>query len=533
MALDHEAAVTAPSLLTALPDTVVVADARGRIAYVNPHVRVLLGYATAAVLGQPLEVLMPERFRRGHDGDYSRFLATGEGELAGRTTQLPALHARGHEVTVDVTLAMVPPPDGAGPEEAGVVAVLRDASTTILLERQLMVSRYLAATLRVTAALTEARDADVAFRDLLPTLCTELDWDTATLWQPDRTTGSLSHVGTWTAPDQEPGALHAASRAQRFRRGTGLPGLVWTRRSPVAVGNLWEDPTFLRAEAARADGIRSGVAFPVVHGDELLAVCELFSREERPVPAELLDVPTHAGRQIGQFLGRLRAESEVRQLAETLQRSLLPSHLPAIRGVELAARYRPGGGAGLVGGDTYDVMPLPDGRWLVLIADVCGTGAEAAAVTALTRHTARAAASPAEVLRAVNAALLRARTDGPLRFVTACCLVLSPGPGGVCATVGVAGHPLPVLACPDGPREIGVARRPLGITPDLDVPVVEVALPPGTTMVLYTDGVTEARDDTGEQFGEEGLLQVLRWLPDGAEATVEAITAAVEEQLRG
>jgi phosphoserine phosphatase RsbU/P len=177
---------------------------------------------------------------------------------------------------------------------------------------------------------------------------------------------------------------------------------------------------------------------------------------------------------------------------------------------------------------------------MLLIADVCGTGAEAAAVTALTRHTARAAASPAaettadpaEVLRAVNAALLRERTDGPLRFVTACCLVLSPGPGGVRATVGVAGHPLPVLACPDGPREVGVPGRPLGITPDLDVPVVEVELPRGTTMVLYTDGVTEARDDAGEQFGEDGLLQVLRRLPGGAEATVEAITAAVEERLR-
>jgi sigma-B regulation protein RsbU (phosphoserine phosphatase) len=539
MALDHEAAVTAPSLLTALPDTVVVADAAGLITYVNPHVRVLLGYEPSAVLGRPLEVLMPQRFRRGHGTDYTRFLATGQGELAGRTTQLPAMHADGHEVTVDVTLAMVPPPDGAGPEAAGVVAVLRDASTTVLLERQLMVSRYLAATLRVTAALTEAPDADVAFRDLLPTLCTELDWDAATLWEPDSASRSLHHVGTWTAPGSEAPALHAASHAHRIGRGEVLPGLVWSRREPVVVEDLWAQPRLTRLAAARADGLRTGVAFPVVRGEELLAVCELFSRELRPVPAELLDVLAHAGRQIGQFLGRLRAESEVRQLADTLQRSLLPSHLPAIRGVDLAARYRPGGGAGLVGGDTYDVMPLPDGRWMVLIADVCGTGAEAAAVTALTRHTARAAASPAaettagpaEVLRAVNAALLRARTDGPLRFVTACCLVLSPGPGGVCATVGVAGHPLPVLACPEGPREIGVPGRPLGITPDLDVPVVEVELPPGSTLVLYTDGVTEARDDTGAQFGEDGLFRVLAAGCRDAEATVEAITATVEKRL--
>src|SRR3712207_5183494 len=462
MALEHDAAVIAPSLLTALPDAVIVADREGRIAYVNPAIRTLLGHEPADLVGRSLTVLMPERLRRGHGEGFARYAATGHGKLVGATTQLPALHAAGHEVGIDLTLSRLQAAD-----DALVVAVLRDASTTILLERQFEVSRYLAATLRVTAALTEAADADVAFRDLLPTLCTELDWDTATLWQPDRTTGSLAHAGTWTAPGQGPGALHTASRTRRFHRGTGLPGLVWARRAPVVVENLWDDPTFLRAEAAHADGIRSGVAFPVVHGDELLAVCELFSREQRPVPAELLDVLAHAGRQIGQFLGRLRAESEVRQLADTLQRSLLPSHLPAIRGVDLAARYRPGGGAGLVGGDTYDVMPLPDGRWMVLIADVCGTGAEAAAVTALARHTARAAAatgSPSEILGAVNTALLHERDAGPLRFVTACCLVLERTTSGHCALVSVAGHPLPLLRSPEGVvTEVGRCGRPLGI----------------------------------------------------------------------
>ncbi|MGY1703812.1 SpoIIE family protein phosphatase [Geodermatophilus sp. SYSU D00697] len=535
MALQLDSAVAAPSLLAALPDTVVVADASGRISYVNPAVTVLLGHEPDAVLGQPLEVLMPERFRGGHGTDFARFLATGEGELAGRTTQLPALHAGGHEVAIDVTLAMLPPPPGAGPEEAGVVAVLRDASTTILLERQLLVSRYLAATLRVTAALTEAPDADVAFRDLLPTLCAELDWDTATLWEPDTASRRLHHVGTWNTPGSEAPALHEASHAHRIGRGEPLPGLAWSRRAPVVIEDLWAEPRLTRLSAARADGLRTGVAFPVLRGNDVLAVCELFSREQRPVPVELLEVLAHAGRQIGQFLGRLRAESEVRELADTLQRSLLPSHLPAIPGVELAARYRPGSDCALVGGDTYDVMPLPDRRWMVLIADVCGTGAEAAALTALTRHTARAAGDsgdPAEVLRAVNAALLHEQADGPLRFVTACCLVLSPAADGVRAAVAVAGHPLPQLATAAGTREVGVGGRPLGVVAELDLPVVDVALPAGSTLVLYTDGVTEARDDTGAQFGEEGLARVLTTGPRDAEATVAAIARAVEEQLR-
>jgi sigma-B regulation protein RsbU (phosphoserine phosphatase) len=530
--------VPSSTLLSALPDAVVVADAEGRITYVNPAISTLLGHEPAALLGQPLTSIMPIRFRRAHGARMTRFLTTGEGKLAGRTTQLPALHADGHEVVIDVTLARVEPFPGAAPAESSIVSVLRDASTTILLERQLQVSRYLAATLRVTAALTEAPDADVAFERLLPTLCAELDWDAATLWQPEEVGGRLRYAGTWATPEASvPTLVHDATR-RTFARGEGLPGTAWQERAPVVFENLWTDPRFLRRGAARADALRTGVAFPVLRGGTLLAVCELFSHEQRAVPVELLDVLAHAGRQIGQFLGRLRAESDVRELADTLQRSLLPSHLPAIPGVDLAARYRPGGGCALVGGDTYDVMPLPDGRWMVLIADVCGTGAEAAAVTALARHTARAAASagsPAEVLCAVNTALLHEQGGGPLRFVTAACLVLEACEQGVRARVSIAGHPLPVLRSADGAtREVGAPGRPLGIDADVHYAEEPVQLPPGATLVLYTDGVTEARDDAGRQFGENGLSGVLEGVPCGdADRVVAAVAAAVEEQLLG
>lgn len=531
-------ALPARALLEALPDTVVVADADGRIAYVNPAVAALLGHAPDDLLGRSLTVLMPERFRGSHGAGFARFRRTGQGELLGSTTQVPALHADGSEIAVGLTLARLDPAPGADTDAAVVVAVLRDAGTTIRLERQLQVSRYLTATLRVTAALTEAPDADVAFERLLPTLCAELDWEAATLWQPGEICPRLVHTGTWTTPGTSVPALSADVAQRSFDRGEGLPGLAWQNRAPVVAEDLWTDGRFLRAPAARADGLRTAVAFPVLRGDTLLAVCELFSHEHRAVPPELLEVLAHAGRQIGQFLGRLRAESEVRELADTLQRSLLPSHLPSIPGARLAARYRPGGGSALVGGDTYDVMPLPDGRWMVLIADVCGTGAEAAAVTALTRHTARAAAAagdPAEVLCAVNTALLHEQGGGPLRFVTACCLVLEPSAGGHRAEVSVAGHPLPLLRSADGSvTEVGTPGRPLGVDAGVRFGAATVELAPGSTLVLYTDGVTEARDDAGRQFGEEGLAGVLGALPvSDAETTVAAVSAAVERQLAG
>ncbi|MDK3257504.1 SpoIIE family protein phosphatase [Blastococcus capsensis] len=534
---EFHSGLPAAALLAALPDTVVVADGEGRIAYVSPAVTVLLGHDPAELVGKPLQVLMPERLRGGHREGFSRYRATGEGKLVGATTQVPALHAAGHEVAVDLTLSRLTPAPEHSTQDAFVVGVLRDASTTILLERQFEVSRYLAATLRVTAALTEASDADVAFRQLLPTLCTELDWDAALLWQADTEHGRLVHAATWAAPDAQVPALASDATRRVFHRGEGLPGRAWLQRTPIVADELVADPRVVRRDAVRADGLSTGVAFPVLSGDTLLAVCELFSTDSRPVPPELLEVLGHAGRQIGQFLARLRAESVVHELAETLQRSLLPSHLPAIPGVRLAARYRAGGESALVGGDTYDVTPLPDGRWMVLIADVCGTGAEAAAVTAVTRHTARAAAtgSPVEILRAVNAALLHEQGSAPLRFVTACCLVLEPGERGHSVCLAVAGHPLPLIAGPDGvARPVGTAGRPLGIDADVEFTETSLELPPGSTLVLYTDGVTEARDDAGRQFGEDALLRIVAGAPVAdAEAVVAAVSAAVEAQLAG
>ncbi len=530
-------ALPAELLLDALPDTVVVADAEGRVAYVNAAVSTLLGHDPVALLGRPLEVLMPERFRGAHGAGFSRFRVTGTGELVGATTQVPALHASGREIAIDLTLARLDPSPGADADAAVVVAVLRDAATTILLERQLQVSRYLAATLRVTAALTEAADADVAFQRLLPTLCTELDWDAAVLWEVDEHSDRLVHAGTWTAPGVEVPALRGETH-RSFGRGEGLPGLVRLTRAPVVVEDLWNDPRFLRQEAAQADDVRTAVAFPVLRGESALGVCELLSRGTRTVPRELLEVLAHAGRQIGQFLGRLRAESEMRCLAETLQRSLLPSHLPTVPGVELASRYRAGGGAALVGGDTYDVMPLPDGRWMALIADVCGTGAEAAALTALTRHTARAASAagcPAAVLAAVNAALLHEQGAGPLRFVTACCLVLEDGPDGRRVGISIAGHPPPLLRTADGAVvALGRPAAPLGVDAGTVFTDATVDLPAGSSLLLYTDGVTEARDDAGEQLGEDALHRLFGDARCAeAEGAVAAVAAAVEAQVAG
>src|SRR3954452_23293180 len=253
-------AVGAPALLEALPDVVVVVDAGARIVYVNPAVRTLLGHEPGDLRGLPLTVLVPRELREAYETGFADLLTNGPAGPPGEPAQITVLHADGSEVMIEISLSRL----AEDSELVGgvLVGVLRDVSATVRLERQLQVGRYLTATLRVTAALAAAPDADVAFERLLPTLCAELDWDAATLWQPESCGGRLAHAGTWTSPGSAVPALQDDTRVRTFLRGGGLPGRAWRSGEPVVVEDLWADRRFLRGAAARADGLRTAVAFP-------------------------------------------------------------------------------------------------------------------------------------------------------------------------------------------------------------------------------------------------------------------------------
>jgi sigma-B regulation protein RsbU (phosphoserine phosphatase) len=155
---------------------------------------------------------------------------------------------------------------------------------------------------------------------------------------------------------------------------------------------------------------------------------------------------------------------------------------------------------------------LADGRWAFIIADVCGKGAAAAAVTAMARYTVRTAAlehdEPADLLRILNTALLSDGTDRP--FLTACLVIVESRDDGATATITTAGHPLPLRRSWDG--HVGPVGRPgdlLGVmeSPAFHPTIVEQRS--GDVLLLYTDGFTEARNVEGRQLGEAGLTRLL------------------------
>ena len=205
--------------------------------------------------------------------------------------------------------------------------------------------------------------------------------------------------------------------------------------------------------------------------------------------------PRTSALRVGAAVDNARLYRTRAAIAQTLQQSLLPPELPEIPGVETAAHYRPAGEGIEVGGDFYDVFPTGEREWFAVIGDVCGKGAEAAAVTAIARYTIRAAVmrhrSPAGILRWLNAAMLRQRAG---RFVTLALRAArarrrrrvtvdrrqrrAPARRGSCARPGWSRS----SACPG---------RCSASSPRSSVDDRSARLAPGDALVLYTDGLTE------------------------------------------
>jgi serine phosphatase RsbU (regulator of sigma subunit)/CHASE3 domain sensor protein len=195
-----------------------------------------------------------------------------------------------------------------------------------------------------------------------------------------------------------------------------------------------------------------------------------------------------------------RAELYEREhtVSQTLQASLLPRALPAVPGIDLAGRLESGAKGVEVGGDFYDAFALDGGAWGVAIGDVCGKGVDAAALTALARHSVRAAAhaydSPAAVLNALNRAVIDESRAG--QFLTAIFARLAPrgdGRPGFRLALACGGHPPPVVIDAEGvPRALECTGTLLGVIDDPKIVDTEIDLEPGDTLLLYTDGLTEA-----------------------------------------
>ena len=272
-------------------------------------------------------------------------------------------------------------------------------------------------------------------------------------------------------------------------------------------------------------GFRSAMLVPMRAGGRTTGVLT-FVDSERSFDADDLAFAQDLAQLAATAVENSRLYTERTTASETLQRSLLPARLPELEAWRTATSYEPGAPGVEVGGDFYDIFPVP-GAHIVILGDVTGKGVQAAALTSLARHTARTAAlfdqRPAGVLHLLNRVL---REQVSPAFVTMACARLDPG--GL-VTVASAGHPLPLLAAAAGGAEpVGAHGILLGATDETRWAEHYTRLAPGDTLLFYTDGVTDTTGADG-RFGEQRLADLVAAAPRDPEALVDGIVATLDE----
>ena len=310
----------------------------------------------------------------------------------------------------------------------------------------------------------------------------------------------------------------------RIPLGKGFAGRIAAQKRAVFLERV--DHTNVLNPILRDKGIHSLLGVPLLVGGAVLGVLHVGTLTPRQFSADDTDLLQLVADRIALAVHARTSQVE-RAAASALQRSLLPTALPEIAGFEFAARYVPGD-QGQVGGDWYDVFALPSGALCIVVGDVVGRGLSAAVEMGRLRHALRAytldTADPAELLRRLDR---HVRQFEPDVMATVLCAVVEPS--GEQMRLSTAGHPPPVISAgadlPAALLELP-ADLPIGVDPACRRHVSTVALPPGTAVCLYTDGLVERRGHS-LTVGLDRLAEAMFAGP------AESVCAAVMQALVG
>ena len=512
---------------------VIVCDLTGRLLYANPYAEQMYGRPAAELVGSMAQGLAGVELK----ADMAVEIL---GELtAGRTWEgdFTIQRADGTALTVHAS------DSGLYDENSqlvGVVSMVTDISGhRASVERLSRETRGLRFLLDATTVLSSSLEFQECLRRLarlavpiLGDLCLidvmvdgTISRMAAAHADPGRQSLADELVGSYPP---RPGGLHPAARVIRSGQSEIAPEVT-------------ED--YLRAttrdsrhfEIVKELGFTSYMCAPLRARGRILGTLTLVSAGSgRRFDDEDLTLAEDLAQRAALVVDNARLFSERTRVAQSLQAALLPPSLPRVPGLELAARYRAAGETNDVGGDFYDVFDIGRGAWVAAVGDVCGTGPEAAAVTGLVRHALHASAQqnrdPAALLEIANAVLCEHQDADWERFCSAACAIVRPGPV-VRVTLSSAGHPPAFVVRADGiVHEIECRGLALGLDQRARLQTRRVTLGPGDQLILYTDGLTEARDTDGRFFGEGALPEVLAGCHLlASEATVTRLLQAVEQ----
>jgi sigma-B regulation protein RsbU (phosphoserine phosphatase) len=519
------AAAHSEAMLRAAFDAAPIGKARvdldGRIAEVNRAFATLVGRDPADLRDRLLDSLV-HRDEAGADAERRTALLKGRLERYDHETRL--VTGDGEEIPCTLSFSLARP--GSGIPDAVIVQVVdlrerkrAEAEREQLIREQAARAQAEQITERLVAVqrISDAALGSLAFDDLVRELLTRtvevLHADTAAI---------VLHDGQPEAIVYEvAGGVDAGMQQRRWALGSDPAQAILGEAEPVAL---------LEAGAQQGGpahplgpSVASVLAVPLrVETESIgaLYVGTLFPRRFSEEDAAMLAV---AADRAGLAIQRVRLFEREHAIAEELQRSLLPAELPTVEGVSTAARYLPAGAGSQVGGDWYDVVVQPDGKLLLVIGDVAGRGIVAASRMGQLRAALRAYAfdghGPASVLERLNAFHVGLRERG---MATVGLISVDPETGEL--RYAKAGHPPALLVSPEGEptwldEAIGV---PLGAIDDATYEEGTATLAPGSTLVLYTDGLVELRGELLDR-GFERLERSTIGAPDDVDALCDAV----------
>ena len=294
-------------------DAVISTDRHGRIQFMNRMAEHLTGWKLAESQGKPLREIFriqDEKTGEALDNPADRVLSTGA--TIHLTSQTILVDRTGTERSIDDSAA--PIRDRRG-NLVGAVLVFRDITERRRYERRSTAQHA------VTKVLAESPSLHEAAGQILTALCETLRFDFGILWVYDKEEDLARVVHIWHRPNPQLQRFEQNCRTLRFKRGEGLPGLVWKTMAPEWVTDFSQDPRFPRAADAGKAGLRTAFAFPIAIDSEAFGALEFFCRESFPADDELLDVVRGIGTQIAQFVRRKRAEDALAQ-SEELHRAI-------------------------------------------------------------------------------------------------------------------------------------------------------------------------------------------------------------------
>jgi diguanylate cyclase (GGDEF)-like protein/PAS domain S-box-containing protein len=327
-------------------DAIVSADARGLIVSWNRGGQLMFGYSEADVLGRPLTMLMPERYRDAHERGMGRFLLTDEPRVIGSgAVEVHALRADGTEFPVELSLSHWS--EGEGRFFTGILrditerkraeaALAREASFVKLLQQ-------------VSVASNEASSGREALETGLHLIAEHTGWPVGHIYLVGDDGGTLRSSTIWVHPDDERYLpFLQVSDAMPFRPGTGLPGRVLAARQPCWISDVTADDNFPRRHAARESGLAAAFAFPVLVGSEVAAVMEFFTSEPLEPDDALCDVMGQIGVQLGRVVERELAQDRLTHHALHDPLTGLPNRVLLLDRLEVALAQRQRSGVALV-----------------------------------------------------------------------------------------------------------------------------------------------------------------------------------------